>query len=669
MKKRIKQIMVLSLLVLIGATYLVGCSKGDKVKEDLESYKKAWISNDYEGMYEMLSKESKEYISKEEFIKRYKNIYSAIGSNSIKIDFVEDKKQSDSLEEYFKLSMNTIAGNLEFDNVKVSLVKEDDNYKIKWNESLILPEMQPEDKVRVKIDNAKRGSILDRNDNLLASDGVVSLIGIHPSVFEKNKEANIKKMAQILDISESKIEEKLNKNKNPENLVPIVDIAKYEEEKIQSVSTIEGVKVKDKNSRVYIQGEAHGNLLGYVGPVTKEELENNAGKGYSAYSYIGKNGLEKIYEEKLRAKDGVHIYIERGDNQVTIAKTEAVNGKDIKLSIDSDLQNKIYSEMKGEKGASTALHPKTGEVLAMVSSPSYDSNTLVTYKTKTQDENFKKSENAQFLNRANDVYSPGSTFKLVTAAIGLEVGVINPEESMDIKGLNWQKDNSWGKYKVTRVKDTNGPIDFKDAVKYSDNIYFADKALKIGKDKFISISKKFGIGEDLKFEYPMEKSKIANEDKIDKEVLLADTGYGQGQVMMTPLDVALVYSALGNDGNIMNPRLVISDNKEAILFKEAINPKYLPILLDSFSAVINDNDGTGNPAKIEGINIAGKTGTAEIKKTKEDTSGSQNGWFVAVNTDDPKVVISMIIEDVKDKGGSNFVIPMVKNTMEYYLKK
>lgn len=664
MIKKFKKICMLVSIMLISICTLVGCSKGEELEKAVKEYTKVWNEGNYEKMYELLSKESKEYISKDKFIERYSNIYSAIGVNNIKVTLGDIENTS---EIPMSVSMNTIAGNLKFNDLKLNLIKEDDIYKIVWDESLILPQMIKGDTVKFKATKASRGKILDRDGNLLAYDGEVNFAYIHPEVFEENKEENITKMAQILDISEEYIQNKLDKNKNPDYLVPIVKISNYEQEKANLVDEISGVNVKQENSRVYVQGEAFGNLIGYIGNITKEELDNNKGKGYNSYNKIGKNGLENIYEEKLRAKDGIHIYIERGSEKITVAKSEPINGEDIKLAIDSKLQEEIYNQMNNEKGASIAMHPKTGEVLAMVSSPSYDSNTLVTYKTKTIAEKWKNGD--PFQNRANDVYSPGSTMKLLTAAIGLETEVINPNKAMNINGLNWQKDSSWGDYKVSRVKDPNKSVNLYDAVKYSDNIYFADKAIKIGKENYIKGCEKFGIGEEIPFEYPMQTSQISNDKKLENEILLADTGYGQGQVLMSPLNVAMSYSTLGNEGKIMTPRLVISENSEAKIYKEAINKKYIPELIKSFSAVINDKDGSGNLAKIEGINLAGKTGTAEIKSSKDDKSGSENGWFVAINTENSKIVISMIIEDVKQKNGSEYVVPKVKNVMQKYLKR
>lgn len=670
MKSNLKKLSLFIGTIIICIAMVTGCSKKDEIKDAFNVYKDVWIKQDFKSMYDMLSTDSKSYIGEEEFLERYNNIYGAIEASNMDIQIVGEKERDKkSLEIPFTMTMNTMVGKIELKDFKATLVKEDNAYKIKWNESLIFPQMQPEDKVRVDDYYAKRGSILDRNGNFLAQDDMVKSIGIHPSKFENEKVAKIKSMAAILDISESYIEEQLAANTNPEHLVPIVSVLKYDSEKLNNLSGIEGIQINNKNSRVYTGGESIGNLIGYVSPITAEELENNKDKGYSHTSLIGKAGIEKVYEDTLRGQDGGEIYIERGEEKISIAKTEAKNGQDIKLSIDPELQAKIYSEMKDKKGASTAVDPKTGEVLAMVSSPSYDPNVFVTYKTKTIKEQWEELDGEQFDNRFNNVYAPGSTMKLVTAAIGLDEGVLNPEEGMDIKGLEWQKDASWGGYKITRVKDPGKDINLRDAVKYSDNIYFARVALNIGEDAFINGAKNFGIGEEITFEYPMESSQISNDKTLSKEILLADTGYGQGEVLMSPLDVALAYSALGNNGDIMQPRLNVGENGEAKVWKSAIKAEKVPALVDAFSAVINDADGTAANAKVEGFNIAGKTGTSEIKKDQKDESGKENGWFVAVNTDDSKIAISMIIEDVKDRGGSSIPTAMVKNVMEYYLKK
>ena len=670
MKNLNKLLLLLSLIIVI--IFSLGCSKTSKYNEAFNSYVEKWLKSDFSGMYSMLTKESKESINEETFVNRYKTIYSAINLDNLDISLNKDLEKKDNYyTASFTLKATTIAGELNLTNFDVDIYKEEDNYLINWDESLIFPNMIKDDKVYVRTTNHSRGKILDRDGNILAEDGTISVVGIHPSKFNnENRNSKITELANTLDISEDTIISKLDANTDPELFVPIVSITTTDE-KLQTLTNRneEGILINTKTSRVYYGGEAFGRLIGYVGAITAEELENKNDYSYTSTSLIGKAGIESVYEDTLCGEDGAEIYIKRGSDEISILKKEVINGEDIKLTIDSTLQNNSYTQLNGEKGAVTAVDPISGEVLALVSSPSYDSNMFTTYVTKTKAAEREANNYTDTVNRFSKTYAPGSTMKLITAAIGLNTGKINPDESIEINGLTWQKDSSWGNYKITRVENVS-PVSLREAAKHSDNIYFAQAALKIGSDDLISGIKGFGIGEEMTFEYPMTDSSISNDGSLNSEILLADTGYGQGELMVTPLNMALAYSALANNGNIMTPRLVLSDNSTASIWKEsAIKPENLQTLIEDFSAMVNDEDGHAYEMKIDGYNIAAKTGTAEIKSSQDDTNGTENGWFVAVDTTSSKLAIATIIEDVKDRGGSSIPIPMVKNIMEEYLNR
>lgn len=669
--KKFRNILLFSLLIIIVIS--VSCSKINKYEETFNTFKEKWINNDFSGMYSMLSENSKKYIDEETFVNRYTNIYSAINLKDLEIEISGDIiKNEDYYTVPFSLKATTVAGELNISDYKVNIYKEDKEYLINWDESLIFPNMIEGDKVYVRTISHTRGKILDRNDNILAEDGTISVIGIHPSKFDsENRDAKITEIANTLDISEETIINKLNANSNPEYFVPIVDILSNDEKLTTLVNrSDEGIIINQKTSRVYNGGEAFGRLIGYVGAITAEELESKSDKGYTQTSLIGKAGIEQVYEDTLRGEDGAEIYLSRNNEEILILKKEVVNGTDIKLTIDSTLQTNSYAQLNGEKGAVTAVDPKTGEVLALVSAPSYDSNMFTTYVTKTKAAEREENNYTDQINRFSKTYAPGSTMKLLTASIGLNNGILNADESVTIDSQSWQKDSSWGNYFITRVNNITTPITLREAAKYSDNIYFAQLALKIGSENLINGIKGFGIGEELTFEYPMNNSGISNNGSLDSEILLADTGYGQGELMVTPLNMALAYSALANDGNIMNPRLVLTSDSSATVWKEsAIKSEYLPTLIEDFSAMVNDADGSAHSAQIDGFNIAAKTGTAEIKASQDDTTGTENGWFVAVDTTSSKLAVAMIVEDVKDRGGSSIPIPKVKAIMEEYLNR
>ena len=559
--KKLKNLLLLLIITLV--TFSISCSKINKYEETFNSFKEKWIDEDFEAMYSMLNQSSKEYIDEEAFISRYKTIYSAINLTDVEITSNGDPIKNEGYYTIpFTFKANTIAGELKLTDFNLNIYKVDKDYLIDWDESLILPNMIEGDKLYVRNFNHTRGKILDRNDNILAEDGTISVVGIHPSKFDnENRDAKITELANTLDISVETITDKLNGNSNPEHFVPIVNILSTDEKLTTLVNrSEEGILINKKTSRVYSGGNAFGRLIGYVGSITAEELEKNSDKGYTQTSLIGKAGIEQVYEDTLRGENGAEIYLLRGNEEISVLKKDVVDGNNVKLTIDSTLQINAYEQLNGEKGAVTAVDPKTGEVLALVSAPSYDSNMFTTYVTKTLKAEREANNNIDQINRFSKTYAPGSTMKLITASIGLNTGTLNADDTVTIDGLTWQKDSSWGNYNITRVHNTTTPMTLREAAKYSDNIYFAQLALKIGSENLINGIKNFGIGDEMTFEYPLTASSISNNGALDKEILLADTGYGQGEIMVTPLNMALAYSALANDGNIMNPILVLSSD-------------------------------------------------------------------------------------------------------------
>ena len=682
MKK--SKVFKLLILCIMSMSVLTACNSSKADRFNL--YKEKWASNNYPAMYDLLSNNSKKSISKEEFVEKYENIYGVDGIEAKNIYITPSKIKGSKNEFVFNLEMDTVAGKVSINDYKAKVVKEKQDKKtgwfIEWNEGLIFPNMKKEDKVVVTAKSGKRGEIYDRKGAGLAINGTRYSLGIDPEQYDISSNAQL---ASILDIDEKNIETKLKESTDKKQFVPIVNIATDNEELLGQVLQIPGIKTQEVDARVYPGGEAFGTVIGAVVPISKEELDKDRESVYHTGSSIGRFGLETVHEKNLRAEDGREIYISKVKDgkeikKELIGKKEPKNGTNLYTTIDMKLQQKIYEEMGEDVGASSAMEPKTGQILALVSSPSFDSNLYTTYipnaqkATMTSVDTGKVIEPNIFLNRFNKTYSPGSTFKVVTSLIGLELDLIDPEEKIDIQGKSWRKDGTWGNYSVTRVNSDITEVNLNDALVYSDNIYFAKKALEIGKDNLLYASRKLGFGKSLNAGYPMESSFIVGLGNLNKDILLADTGYGQGEVLMSPLHMTMIYGLLVNDGDLMQPTLEIKQVKEGERkpvpkkwTENMMSEKNRKILLDGLTNVIEDPNGTGHSAKIEGIKLAGKTGTAELKKKKEDPA-IELGWFVAMNVDDPKIVISMMIEDVEGRGGSQVTIPKVRNSIDYYLQ-
>ena len=314
-----------------------------------------------------------------------------------------------------------------------------------------------------------------------------------------------------------------------------------------------------------------------------------------------------------------------------------------------------------------AMNPENGEVLALVSTPSFDSNSFIMGMSSREWKALNEDEQNPLYNRFRQVWCPGSSFKPVTCAIGLETGAIHPEKEYKNEGLSWQKDSSWGSYYVTTLHEYE-PVTMENALIYSDNIYFAKAALSIGKDELTKGLQGLGFQKELPFPIKMAKSQYSNTGKIETEIQLADSGYGQGQILVNPLHLAGLYSAFLNEGTIKKP-VLLSGQGEEDWISQAFSEDTANTILEALKKVVNEKEGTGYSAHRNDEVLAGKTGTAEIKESKEDASGTELGWFAVFtaekNVARPILLVSMT-EDVKDRGGSGYVVRKDAEVLEQW---
>jgi len=388
---------------------------------------------------------------------------------------------------------------------------------------------------------------------------------------------------------------------------------------------------------------------------------------------IGRNGMEGLFEKELKGWNGCRIYIvdSEGNEKMELARVLVQHGQDVKLTIDADIQTALYKQFKEDKSCSVAMNPYTGEVLALVSTPSYDNNDFILGLSNEQWTSLNEDEDKPLYNRFRQVWCPGSAFKPITAAVGLESGAIDPEEDYGNEGLNWQKDTSWGSYYVTTLK-TYEPVILENALIYSDNIYFAKAALRTGAAEMENSLLQLGFQEELPFEIKMTKSQYSNTDNIETEIQLADSGYGQGQMLINPLHMACIYTSFCNNGNVIKPYLVYEQEaKTEYWIPEAFSAETANRVLEGITKAVNDPHGSGYAAHRDDIVLAGKTGTAEIKLSKDDTTGTELGWFAIFTAEreveQPILIVSMV-EDVKGRGGSGYVVEKAGLVLEDWFR-
>lgn len=384
---------------------------------------------------------------------------------------------------------------------------------------------------------------------------------------------------------------------------------------------------------------------------------------------------------KMDAGDFPNVFIhkgrEDGSKKSVLANLPVKNGQDVRLTIDTQLQEALYQQFQEDPGCSVAMDPCSGEVLALVSTPSFDSNEFILGLSDARWNALNEDERKPLLNRFRQIWCPGSTLKPVIASIGLKTGAVDWQEDFGNEGLSWQKDATWGDYYITTLHAYE-PVTMENALIYSDNIYFAKAALGIGADVLERELNIMGFGEQIPFEIVMPPSQYSNTEHIESEIQLADSGYGQGQILVNPLHMAGLYTAFCNGGNALKPRLVYEDEADMdagsntgaeIWLPQIFSVETAAQVLEGMKKVVNNPEGTGYAAHREDIVLAGKTGTAEIKASVEDTEGTEIGWFAVFtaekDAEDSLLIVSMV-ENVKEIGGSGYVVSKDRNALDAY---
>lgn len=387
--------------------------------------------------------------------------------------------------------------------------------------------------------------------------------------------------------------------------------------------------------------DRNGNILAY----SEEDSDGsqyrvyNYGKsassvtGYSSKTY-GKTGIEKSYNKELLALSGEIL----SNFRKMVVKNDT--GYDVHLSLDQNIQEIVYEYMQDIKGSCVVMNPKTGEVLALVSNPSYDPNSV--------DEDWDdliQNTDGPLVNRATSgAYRPGSTFKIVTATGLLNYGLDTSYNDTGVETIQG--------YDIRNFADqTFGMVNLRSAFVDSINTYFASKTNDLGRDKYMELAEKFMINKDYDFDMDKNKAIIPFDDL--NQVDLAMTGFGYGKTQITPLHMAMITSAIANEGKMMQPRLVtkvvdkdgkiIEEKKEKVL-SEVTSVENANIIRDMMVSVVNE--GTGTSAYLDSVQIAGKTGTADKENNLLDA------WFVGfAPAYDPDIAIALVVEDSDDTGG------------------
>ena len=593
----------------------------------------------YEELYNLVEND----MSKEEFTNKMKSVYDGMEVSSAWVTISINLKNSDVVNLKYVTNLNTVAGKLTFSN-KSTLVKVNGKYKIKWDNSFLYPKLKNNQKIRVSTLKAKRGAIYDRNKNILAKDAKAYSIGIVAGKIKSDDD--LRAISKLLNITYKDIKAELAKPYVVDGtFVHLKNIDREQQELKTALLKIPAVKIIDYDIREYPYNEKLSTLLGFV--------QNDDGK----------SGLELTFNSQLKGLNGCEIYVDDdGINVDTILKKDRVNGKNIDLTIDVKLQELIYEKFKDVESATVAMNYTTGEILALVSTPSYETNKISLGISDNEWNEIVNNKKKPLFTRFLSKYTPGSTMKPIVAAIGLDTDSFTDIENFGKSVKSWQKDSSWKDFYVTTLEVYNGESNLEKALIHSDNVYFAKAALKIGKNLFKQELDRYGFNKPLNFEQNTDISVYGN---IDSEAKLAVSGFGQGEMEVNPIFMAKIYSAFANNGNAVTPYILQKEGNDqnTVNSVNLIKPLTADKIKNDLKKVIDE--GTGKLAKIDGKNLYGKTGTAEIKMTKDDKSGEEIGWFNVF--DDNKLLIVNMVENAKKLNGSKFSVKNLREVFDKYV--
>jgi penicillin-binding protein len=505
--------------------------------------------------------------------------------------------------------------------------------------------------------------------------------------FSAEFDAAAAEIAAVLDLDAAELRTKFGKNTNEFITVYQAMPDEVTVEQQEQLNAVNGVHVDTEHygsKRYYPYGSLLAHTLGYISFATWEEIQTyNEGRDpndglYTTDSKVGKSGIEKLYERELRGKDGYYFFIRGTDGAVkkVIYRKHKVDGSDVMLTIDFKLQQRTEELLDlvlfgtDTAGAVVVMNPKTGEVNAIASNPSYDLNRFIKGMSGDEYKALEDQENEPLRNRATrELYPPGSTFKAFTAAAALDTGTVNENYVFTgyIDNDYWKPTGygewPWPRIKRTRVYHRTEPMNMTNCMLHSDNIYFADVALKIGQEKFIAyFNEKLGMDKSLPYELGAARSQLYSRGSVMDNKMLADSGYGQGQVLVTPLQLAAMFSAFANNGDMPTPRitdgLYVTDGVEykcirkseySVWMEDAISTNAINKIIPMLQGVVDPNkNGTGRSLRVTNVDVAAKTGSAEIGKDKTRMYSWFAGFRLNVAQEDERVVIVML--DVPDSG-------------------
>ena len=660
----------------------------------LKAYLDAFKADDYNAMYGALSKVTQDAITLEDFAKRNRDSLNEMSASSFDYGISSSLVNPYSSEIAYKVTYHTaLVGDIQRDII-AKLVLEGDQWKLNWDDALILPEMAGGNVLKMNYSIPSRGNIYDRNGDVLAAQSEVYAFYVIPgNVIEESLGTLLSEAWLLCGINQDFLANEII-NTPAQYPIPLCEASTDEAQRILSISP-SGLGWDIYDSRFYFRRGSASNILGYTQQVPSEQLEEYRRRGYAGDEFVGRDGIELWGEDYLSGKRGGELYVINPTTGAIVTKVGESAPKpadSLQLTIDRNLQYYAQEALKGFTGAAVVIERDTGRVLAMATSPSFDSNIFAPGNPNGSAQYSELLQtNQPFLNRAaQGQYPLGSVFKIITMSAGMESGLYVPETEYDCQ-YDWTRagevryDWTWqhcqdrlssGRECNTSDSQPSGLLNLSQTLMRSCNPFFWDVGYTLYENNrpndIANMARAFGLGQLTGIEQiPEQPGQI-----IDPPTVLdvVNQAIGQGDVQVTPLQVARFIAALGNGGTLYRPQLVEMivpvEGASTTIFKPVaqgtlpILPFRLELLKEAMISVVKNPLGTAS-FRLRGLQIpvAGKTGTAE--------SGDvyPHAWFAGYtmnseNSSLPDIAIAVVLEYQGE--GSDFAAPIFQRIVETY---
>ncbi len=531
---------------------------------------------------------------------------------------------------------------------------------------------------------APRGPLLDRAGRMLVENRPSFNVVLTPE-HSRDLDDAVVRVARVLRVGEGRIWERLARRAVPFGQVilkadaPLEDVAAVEARRRE----LSGVSVEVVPLRSYPLAAAAAHTLGRVGEVTERQLQQPEFSGLEAGNLVGQAGLESQYNRRLMGKDGLRRVIvnSRGLEVEEAERVEPQDGPALTLTLDADLQKATEAAFQGRAGSAVALDPETGEILALTSTPAYDPNRFTTGIEPSLWQKLSTDPETPLMNRViQGTYAPGSTFKIVAATAALEEGVITPATTFYCPGYY----AVYGTVFRCPKAGGHGVVDVHRAIAQSCNVFFYQVGVKLEIARLSAWAKKLGLGSPTGIDLPHEASGLMPSPEWKLRVLkvpwyggeTVSVAIGQGQVSATPLQMARLAAVIANGGRLVQPHLVKSEGGVPVPWDPPVDiglkPETIRTVRNGMRAVVAE--GTGWRARVPGVEIAGKTGSAQVvahaRLAKDPKSAKlmPHGWFICfAPLDKPRIAMAVLVEH--GGSGGEAAAPVAHEILARYFGK